>query len=300
MSKIYNNFKFGLGVFTLTLFSGSSLQAAGCLKQDCASLGYTKSEAECGAGIYVRCPFDSSKYFCSGCSSEYVSNCSGTGYIGGIGASCNSNFQKCGCATDYNWVNNKCVHKYEGKSCEDIGYFSSDKSSDYLECTEQKLADFLTCWNCRNKVKLDYRSTFTTNYPGGGTFVSSIVSKVTVKVNGGQVAYKQYTQSMPSNAGDSNTGYMTLLTGGDEGSYAIKVSAAAEGGVADRNGKNCQVFWTAINGKCWGGSSGGPGDCPAGTEVQPGNATGWMEVGYLRGGRSYVVEVWGVCFNGLN
>lgn len=59
-------FKFSLAlltsVFSVIIFS-SSLQAA-CVTGDCAALGYTKSESMCSSN-FIRCPFDTSKVFCS-------------------------------------------------------------------------------------------------------------------------------------------------------------------------------------------------------------------------------------------
>ena len=47
--------------------STSTIRAETCVPNDCASLGFTKTEKNC-VGDIIRCPFDTSKVFCK----EYV------------------------------------------------------------------------------------------------------------------------------------------------------------------------------------------------------------------------------------
>ncbi len=62
---------------------------------DCADMGYT--ETSC-SGSFVRCPFDTSKLFCTPCDSSFQYTCDATNEYGD-GASCNNKYQAC-CNTD--------------------------------------------------------------------------------------------------------------------------------------------------------------------------------------------------------
>jgi len=51
-------------ISAMSLGLGTSTALAACISGDCTSLGYTKSAADCNGLASVRCPFDTSKYFC--------------------------------------------------------------------------------------------------------------------------------------------------------------------------------------------------------------------------------------------
>ncbi len=84
--------------------------------QDCATLGYT--ETTCNGGKGVKCPFGN-KWACLGANEEEVREklcqelgftltCTGTGYAGGVGTSCNGKYASCSCASGYEWKNGNC------------------------------------------------------------------------------------------------------------------------------------------------------------------------------------------------
>ncbi len=78
---------------------------------DCASLGYT--EASCPNGG-VKCPWGD-KWFCATSESEVCSKygfkytCTGAGYAGGVGESCEGKYISCKCAEGYVLKNNACL-----------------------------------------------------------------------------------------------------------------------------------------------------------------------------------------------
>ena len=82
--------------------------------QDCATLGYT--ETSCSGGSGVKCPFGN-KWACFKSESEFCNeygftlSCTGTGYSGGAGKSCNEKYNVCKCATNFIW-------NTDTKSCE--------------------------------------------------------------------------------------------------------------------------------------------------------------------------------------
>ena len=88
---------------------------------DCASLGYTATSCPNGG---VKCPFDTTKWHCDKSCEDFgfKYSCTGTGYTGGAGTSCNSKFTSCNCASGYEWMNGVCVcdsaYQY---SCTGIG-----------------------------------------------------------------------------------------------------------------------------------------------------------------------------------
>ncbi len=74
---------------------------------DCASLGYT--EASCPNGG-VKCPWGD-KWFCTKTCSEMGFNytCSGTGYAGGVGETCDGKYTSCTCSNPYTWNGTACT-----------------------------------------------------------------------------------------------------------------------------------------------------------------------------------------------
>ena len=79
-----------------------------CLKTpSCEELGYT--EVACFQNNGVKCPYGD-KYFCI-CPAIYTYSCTGTGYVGGFGESCNGKYASCACASGYKWKNSSCVEQ---------------------------------------------------------------------------------------------------------------------------------------------------------------------------------------------
>ena len=93
--------------------------------QDCAALGYTDSACP-GSG--VKCPFGNS-WYCGGGAAEdctklgFIYGCTGTGYAGGVGETCNGQYQSCTCSSPYTWNGSACTcpstYKY---TCSGTGY----------------------------------------------------------------------------------------------------------------------------------------------------------------------------------
>ena len=93
-----------------------SLTLAQCVAtQDCETLGYT--ETSCNGGKGIKCPFGNSwacissnsdieQQFCDKYGFQYT--CSGTGYSGGSGTSCNGKYTACTCSDGYEWKNGLC------------------------------------------------------------------------------------------------------------------------------------------------------------------------------------------------
>ena len=100
----------------ITLLTGTMLflpmtamaQSSNCTPSpDCASLGYTESSCPDGAG--VKCPWGNT-WFCTKekCDTSYQYTCSGTGYAGGSGETCNGKYKSCTCADGYEWKDGRC------------------------------------------------------------------------------------------------------------------------------------------------------------------------------------------------
>ncbi len=76
------------------------------------------------------------------CSSSYKYTCSGTGYAGGVGTSCNDLYTSCSCSANYKWSGGSCVLK----SCSDYGYSASKDNT--KSCEEKTPRSGLTCYVC--------------------------------------------------------------------------------------------------------------------------------------------------------
>ena len=85
--------------------------------QDCATLGYT--ETSCSGGSGVKCPFGN-KWACFKSESEFCNEygftltCTGTGYSGGLGKTCNGKYAVCTCASSYEWKDGVCQEPLNG------------------------------------------------------------------------------------------------------------------------------------------------------------------------------------------
>ncbi len=133
--------------------------------QDCATLGYT--ETSCNGGKGVKCPFGN-KWAClaskedvcreegftescnstgqigggdacgdlykkCACESTYQYTCTGTGYAGGSGPTCNGKYSACTCTDGYKWKDGTCQEPFSGAQgnlyyCQDavVGIKTSD------------------------------------------------------------------------------------------------------------------------------------------------------------------------------
>ncbi len=76
------------------------------------------------------------------CSSSYKYTCSGTGYAGGVGTSCNDLYPSCSCSANYKWSGGSCVLK----NCSDYGYSASKDNT--KSCEEKTPRSGLTCYVC--------------------------------------------------------------------------------------------------------------------------------------------------------
>ena len=122
--------------------TGAGSVSAQCVTtQDCAALGYTDSACP-GSG--VKCPFGNS-WYCGGGAAEdctklgFIYGCTGTGYAGGVGETCNGQYQSCSCSSPYTWNGTACTcpsnYTY---TCSGTGYSGGSGSScggKYTACT---------------------------------------------------------------------------------------------------------------------------------------------------------------------
>ena len=107
------------------LYLSTAVWAQCVTTQDCAALGYTDSACP-GSG--VKCPFGNS-WYCGGGAAEdctklgFIYGCTGTGYAGGVGETCNGQYQSCSCTSPYTWNGSACTcpstYKY---TCSGTGY----------------------------------------------------------------------------------------------------------------------------------------------------------------------------------
>lgn len=92
--KLYlKSMTFLSGVLGCSLMVETSSALAACVSGDCAGLGYTKSASDCSGVDAIRCPFDTSKYFC-------VKQTATEEDCGWFGTSING---ICQCKTDYDF-----------------------------------------------------------------------------------------------------------------------------------------------------------------------------------------------------
>ena len=141
--------------------------------QDCAALGYTDSACP-GSG--VKCPFGNS-WYCGGGAAEdctklgFIYGCTGTGYAGGVGETCNGQYQSCSCTSPYTWNGSACTcpstYKY---TCSGTGYSGGSGSScggKYTKCN----CSSNYSWNgssCALSCSSSYKYTCSgTGYSGG-------------------------------------------------------------------------------------------------------------------------------------
>ena len=111
--------------------------------QNCAELGYT--ETSCPDGTGIKCPFGDT-FACTGgsCANDcdklgFKYTCTGTGYSGGGGETCNDKYSYCNCSSPYTWSNGACsCHSTYQYTCTGTGYSGSSGKScggKYTSCT---------------------------------------------------------------------------------------------------------------------------------------------------------------------
>ncbi len=139
------NFKFLLIGTSLSLIP--TLTNAQCVATtDCATLGYT--ETSCPDSKGLKCPFGNTfacpatdKSVCEKYGFKYT--CSGEGYAGGAGQSCNKQYETCSCAVGYEWKNNKCEKEPGATLGQCTGYAKNCKIGDILNsdgtCSSDKV-----------------------------------------------------------------------------------------------------------------------------------------------------------------
>ena len=156
----------------MTTGAGTSL--AQCVTtQDCAALGYTDSACP-GSG--VKCPFGNS-WYCGGGAAEdctklgFIYGCTGTGYAGGAGQTCNGKYTSCTCSSPYTWNGTACTcpstYKY---TCSGTGYSGGSGTAcggKYTKCN----CSSNYSWNgssCALSCSSSYKYTCSgTGYSGG-------------------------------------------------------------------------------------------------------------------------------------
>ena len=92
---------------------------------DCVAMGYTETSCE---GRFIRCPFDTTKLYCTPCDSSFKYDCSGDNITGGTGSACGGKYTSCECAEGGIFKDGTCPQNctvgmiyYSDKSCsEDV------------------------------------------------------------------------------------------------------------------------------------------------------------------------------------
>lgn len=167
---------------------------------DCATLGYT--ETSCPDGKGIRCPFGTTYACCSdNCiKSGFKYTCTGEGYAGGVGQSCNNQYTSCQCKSGYKWNGSSCKkescsssYKYtcsgieyskgSGTACGGK-YISCICTSGYEwkngKCEEQPGITLGVCTgrvkNCKIADILNSDGSCTTNKENGKTPIGIVIS----------------------------------------------------------------------------------------------------------------------------
>ena len=112
-------------MFSLILKADVVWAAGACLASDCT--GYTKTSADCSGKAAIRCPFDTSKYYCQddvACGDAYKYDCQGYGYSGGSGEPCDGKYASCICDTSnhFSWTGSECTQNCNGYNFYCDGY----------------------------------------------------------------------------------------------------------------------------------------------------------------------------------
>ncbi len=121
--------KIGVAVIGLVPFN---VYAEPCTPTpDCADMGYT--ETSC-SGKFVRCPFDTSKLFCTPCDSSFQYDCDGAYTAGGLGSTCGEKYVSCSCVEGATFTGGNCICD---TSCS-LGniYYSDGTCSSCIETTK--------------------------------------------------------------------------------------------------------------------------------------------------------------------
>ena len=124
--------------------AGAGASFAQCVTtQNCAELGYT--ETSCPDGTGLKCPFGDT-FACTGgsCANDcdklgFKYTCTGTGYAGGGGETCNDKYSYCNCSSPYTWSNGTCscpsTYKYTCTGTNQTGGSGTACGGKYTKCT---------------------------------------------------------------------------------------------------------------------------------------------------------------------
>lgn len=107
--------------------------SAACVSSDCDSLGYTMSAADCDGNPSIKCPFDSSKYFCK----QRAKTCADYGYSDKLP-------NGYGCTTTFVQELTKFCYTSQCKQCE-VGVICSSGTKCAQYNMEENSADLYGC-----------------------------------------------------------------------------------------------------------------------------------------------------------
>ena len=154
-----------------------------CQRDDakaCNEDGYTQS-ATCSStqqkdGL---CPYNNAYYKQCVCKSEYKYACTGTGYTGGSGSSCDGKYSKCSCSASYNWTGSVCTYVNPCAGYYECGgtwqYCEGSKcSSDSTKCSTYCVSDYFpnscdSSSNCNGIYRNGYCSGSCSSSSSGGS-----------------------------------------------------------------------------------------------------------------------------------
>lgn len=137
MTGNYKNLLLGCStaLFSVILSTDSVMAAGACLANDCT--GYTKTSAQCSGKTAIRCPFDTSKYYCQ---DDVVND-----------DTCPDGYQSSPCASymlqdgQPITVGSLTCRKCSVKTCANYGYLTSMPLSDEFVSTAYPTRKYLSC-----------------------------------------------------------------------------------------------------------------------------------------------------------
>lgn len=137
----------------------------------CATLGYTASSCPNGG---LRCPFDPTKWYCSGCGADYKYACNSTNDAGGFGTLCNGKYSSCKCKAGYEWKEGSCqkinIITIDAPCCDSVNCSSTPQSYNFCksnygfeDCAPMQEACKSSGGKPRAGCQADYGSTYIYN-----------------------------------------------------------------------------------------------------------------------------------------